>query len=196
MLFRSIKGKAKEGWRWKTITKTKYSSGTTEWYRCPLSYRCHCPCELSIYEDHHEVILKIRERHDENSHAEDHSKFLKTVQLAALRKQLLSNPVQAPSDVRVGVNNRSPEKFIPVELKRHVGRKVRRFRQEDSTVQLEGMDFDSRYGNLQNFAETKFFNTILDRYVFLHMYICDTDLFFSGTTRTPTPTTFHYSNRW
>ena len=104
-----IKGKSKEGWRWKTISKTKYSSGTTEWYRCPLGYRCHCPCELSIYEDHHVVILRIKERHDENSHVEDHSKFLKTVQLAALRKQLLSNPVQAPSDVRVGVNYRSPE---------------------------------------------------------------------------------------
>ena len=61
-------------------------------------------------------------------------------------------------------SSRSPEKFIPPELKRHVGRKVITFRREASTVRLEdGIDFDSTYGNLQNFAEKKFFQTIFDR---------------------------------
>ena len=113
------------------------------------------------------VLVRVQERHNDQSHQVDKSKYLKTEQIAALCKQVKSNPVQCAAEVRHSVNNRSPQKFISPELKRHVQRKVSTLRKEVNRVQLDGIELNSKYDSLLNFAQQKVLQDLLQRYNFL-----------------------------
>ena len=91
-----IKGRSLAGWRLLRQDIERYNSTTHTVYECCMSYRSKCPTQVKITRTPDEVILYVTQRHTEESHAQDESKFLTVEQRSAVRKHLKANPL-APS---------------------------------------------------------------------------------------------------
>ncbi len=73
---------------WKEIRSYKTNRGKTlvRWFRCPMSYRFRCKCQIKIYDGEHYMALDVRGQHNADSHSGDKetSKHLKVKQIHAL----------------------------------------------------------------------------------------------------------------
>ena len=74
-------GRSRCGWNLKNSCKSRYNSTSTVWYKCPPPLQVPLR-SLHVY-DGYIIMLKIQERHTDQSHQEDGSKFLKTEQIVA-----------------------------------------------------------------------------------------------------------------
>ncbi len=104
--------------------------------------------------------------HNANSRDEDKSKYLKYDQIVAVTDAVIIAPQQSAAQLRRNMQlagRDSPGKNIARELLRCVQRVVRLSRAQLTIKQLQGFDIDSSIGSLSQFADAKWFRTLLDR---------------------------------
>ena len=152
-----------EGWAWKGTDKGRFNSTSIVRYACPGKYRFGCKCIMNVVESASATEIIVANRHDANSHNDDKSKYLKVEQLAAVARQVKSNPTLAPLQIRRAVQNASPTKAIDAKHKHSLRRKVTQQRNQVSSAIFGEVVFNSTYGSLEQFAVALFFPTILQR---------------------------------
>ena len=149
-----MKGKQAAGWRLLAEDVGRYNEQKVERYACPMNYRCNCKTQVKIERTATEVILWVCNRHDEESHSEDRSKFLKTDQRSALARQVRANPAAAPRHIAAAIGNMNPSKKIDPAMQRSVHRYVKSQRQSLFETFVGGVRLDSTYGSLHMMCTT------------------------------------------
>ena len=156
-----IKGRSLAGWRLLRQDIGRFNSTTHTVYECCMSYRSKCPTQVKITRTPDEVILYVTQRHTEESHAQDESKFLTVEQRSAVRKHLKANPLAPSRQIAAAVGNSSPSKEIDPALRRSVSGFVRRQRANFHNSTIAGKLVDYSYGTIHAFCLTVLLETML-----------------------------------
>ena len=103
--------------------------------------------------------------HKKSSHGEDWSVFLKTKQQDGVKDAGRISPLSLGTIlfyfVRPSLNNFSPTKHVPPELKKHVQRLVNKEKVKLLAQELEGVNMDGSFGSIADIARKKWFLTLI-----------------------------------
>ena len=154
---------------WKLVRSWTIDGGHTlvSWFRCPLSYRFGCTCEIKKYDGESYMALEKRGEHDDDSHHpdKDKSKHLKLKQMEAIHTGVRVAPNQSARQLRRHLVNLSPSKRVDPKLLRNMKNLVHKFRAELTLEQLDKIKIDDSFGSLVRFAEAKWFTTLFAMHV-------------------------------
>ena len=152
---------------WKQFREYKAKKGSilVRLFRCPLLHRCKCKAGIRITEGPDWMQLERCGEHNANSHDDDHSKYLKHEQIVAVADAVTVAPQQSASQLRRNLQlAESPTKHIEPLLLRCMQRVVRASRAQLTVKQLQGFNIDSSFGSLAQFADVKWFKTLVARH--------------------------------
>jgi hypothetical protein len=152
---------------WKQFREYKAKKGSilVRLFRCPLRHRCKCKAGIRIMEGPDWMQLERCGEHNANSHDDDQSKFLKHEQIVAVSDAVIVAPQQSASQLRRNLQlAESPTKHIEPLLLRCMQRVVRASRAQLTVKQLQGFNIDSSFGSLAQFADVKWFKTLVARH--------------------------------
>ena len=156
-----IRGRNFAGWRLLRVETGRFNNTTIAVYECCMSYRAGCPTQIKIIRSPDEVSLLVTQRHTEESHAQDKSKYLTVEQRSAVRKHLKANPLAPARQIAAAVGNASPQKEIDPSLRRCVSGFVRRQRANFNQSSIAGKLLDSTYASINAFCLTALLQGLL-----------------------------------
>jgi hypothetical protein len=136
-------------------------------FRCPMKNRAKCPCCIKVIKSAESLELYFLGLHDETSHADDQSAFLKLKQIIAINDGVKYAPQQSATTLRRNMAqcaDTSPEKAIDPKLLRSIQHRVKNARQELTLQRLSGHAIDDSYGNLLSFAVDNSWDALIQQH--------------------------------
>ena len=141
-----------------------FKSGTKRVFRCPMFNRCGCKAGVKIFESATLLELYFLGEHNESSHDEDKSKYLKHKQIVAVYDGARVCPQQSAAVLRrnlAAAAETSPEKLIDPKYLRSVRHRVTAVRKKLTVKKLDGFQIDDSYGSLLRFCVDNNFETLI-----------------------------------
>ena len=129
--------------------------GNKRVFRCPMFNRCCCKAGVKIVETENMLSLYYLGEHNQNSHDDDKSKYLKHKQIVAVHEGARICPQQSAAVLRRNLSaaaENSPEKQIDPKFLRSIRHRVKTVRKQLTIQKLEGFHIDDSYGSLFRFC--------------------------------------------
>ena len=135
---------------------------TAKVYRC---YRCGCNATIRVINGKDYIILERAGTHDENSHSDDKSVFLKHKQIEAISDAIAIAPFSSAATIRRNLLMLPKEGCsIGTDKLRSIDYHARMARVRLTSDQLSGFEIEDTYGSYLRFAEQFSFRRLADQH--------------------------------
>ena len=138
---------------------------TVKVYRCAMHYRCGCNATIRVINGKDYIILERAGTHDENSHSDDKSVFLKHKQIEAISDAIAIAPFSSAATIRRNLLMLPKEGCsIGTDKLRSIDYHARMARVRLTSDQLSGFEIEDTYGSYLRFAEQFSFRRLADQH--------------------------------
>ena len=138
---------------------------TNKVYRCAMHYRCGCNATIRVTNGNDYITLERGGTHDENSHSDDKSVFLKHKQIEAISDAIAIAPFSSAATIRRNLLMLPKEGCsIGTNKLRSIDYHARMARVRLTTEQLSGFEIEDTYGSYLRYAERFSFRRLADQH--------------------------------